>query len=156
MDNFPGTSSRAIGILRCLYIRVTYPDQMAQPNTEQQAYADMRDNARFYLENSYGKLTQTTTVTPVLTLPRTVAWYKAKDAEVDGLGLVHNDSRAAAKSAGYDRALVRATFTPIDTWKELADALQQTGMTADEAALVMGGNMARVAQQNAHAGIQKR
>ncbi len=70
MDNFPGTSSRAIGNLRCLYIRVTYPDQMAQPNTEQQAYADMRDNARFYLENSYGKLTQTTTVTPVLTLPR--------------------------------------------------------------------------------------
>lgn len=51
------------------------------------------------------------------------------------------------RSAGYDRALVRATFTPIDTWKELADALQQTGMTADEAALVMGGNMARVAQQ---------
>ena len=102
MDNFPGTSSRAIGNLRCLYIRVTYPDQMAQPNTEEQAYADMRDNARFYLENSYGKLTQTTTVTPVLTLPRTVAWYKAKDAEVDGLGLVHNDSRAAARSAGYD------------------------------------------------------
>jgi len=51
------------------------------------------------------------------------------------------------RSAGYDRALVRATFTPIDTWRELADALQQTGMTADEAALVMGGNMARVAQQ---------
>lgn len=51
------------------------------------------------------------------------------------------------RSAGYDRALVRATFTPIDTWRELARALQHTGMTADEAALVMGGNMARVAQQ---------
>jgi len=51
------------------------------------------------------------------------------------------------KSAGYDRALVRATFTPVDTWRELADALQQTGMTADDAALVMGGNMVRVAQQ---------
>lgn len=101
-DNFPGTSSRAIGNFRCLYIRVTYPDQMAQPNTMEQAYADMRDNARFYLESSYGKMTQTTTVTSLLTLPHTVAWYKAKDAEIDGLGLVHTDSRNAAKAAGYD------------------------------------------------------
>jgi hypothetical protein len=104
MDNFPGTSSRAIGNLRCLYIRVTYPDQLAQPNTVEQAYADMRDNARFYLQSSYGKLTQTTTVTSLLTLPHTVAWYKAKDSEVDGLGLVHSDSRNAAKAAGYDTA----------------------------------------------------
>lgn len=102
VDNFPGTSSRAIGNFRCLYIRVTYPDQMEQPNTMEQAYADMRDNARYYLEGSYGKMTQTTTVTSVLTLPHTVAWYKAKDSEVDGLGLVHTDSRNAAKAAGYD------------------------------------------------------
>ncbi len=102
MDNFPGTSSRAIGNLRCLYIRVTYPDQMAQPNTEELAYSDMRDNARFYLENSYGKMTQTTTVTSLVTLPHTLAWYKAKDAEVDGLGLVHSDSSNAARALGYD------------------------------------------------------
>ena len=117
LDNFPGTSSRAIGNLRCLYIRVTYPDQMAQPNTEESAYADMRDNARFYLENSYGKLTQTTTVTSLLVLPHTVAWYKAKDGEVDGLGLVHTDSRNAARAAGYDPAqfdciIVRVNLGP--------------------------------------------
>ena len=51
------------------------------------------------------------------------------------------------KSAGYDRALQRATFTPLETWQELARALQKTGMSADEAALVMGGNMVRVAEQ---------
>ena len=102
MDNFPGTSSRAIGNLRCLYLRVTYPDQMAAPNTEEQAFTDMRDSARYYLENSFGKMTQTHTVTSVLTLPHTVAWYKAKDTELDGLGLVHDHSRAAARAAGYD------------------------------------------------------
>lgn len=117
MDNYPGTSSRAIGNLRCLYIRVTYPDQMAQPNTMEQAYSDMRDNARFYLEGSYGKLTQTTTVTSLLTLPHTVAWYKAKDSEVDGLGLVHSDSRNAARAAGcdpgqYDCIIVRVNKGP--------------------------------------------
>ena len=51
------------------------------------------------------------------------------------------------KSAGYDRAIVRMTYTPIETWQVLASALQRTGMTGDEAALVMGGNMLRVARQ---------
>ena len=51
------------------------------------------------------------------------------------------------KSAGYDRAILRATYTPIETWNVLGQALQDTGMTAAEAALVMGGNMMRVAGQ---------
>ena len=50
------------------------------------------------------------------------------------------------KSAGYDRALVRSTYPPIDSWRVLSTALQATGMTPHEAALVMGGNMARVAR----------
>jgi membrane dipeptidase len=50
------------------------------------------------------------------------------------------------KSAGYDRAIARMTYTPIETWAVLAPALERIGMTADEAAGVMGGNMARVAR----------
>ena len=113
-DNFPGTASRAIGNFRCLYIRVTYPDQMAQPNTEEQAYADMRDNARYYLENSYGKMTQTTTVTSLITLPHTLAWYKAKDGEVDCLGLIHTESRNAARALGYDPNQFDCTIVRIN------------------------------------------
>ncbi|MDH5247113.1 MAG: membrane dipeptidase, partial [Betaproteobacteria bacterium] len=51
------------------------------------------------------------------------------------------------KSAGYDRAVTRMTYTPIETWQALAPALQRAGMTGDEAALVMGGNMMRVARR---------
>jgi len=51
------------------------------------------------------------------------------------------------KAAGYDRAISCAAYTPIDTWQLLAQALQDTGMTMAEAALVMGGNMLRVAGQ---------
>ena len=51
------------------------------------------------------------------------------------------------KSAGYDRAITRSSYPPIESWRELSTALQRTGMTADEAALVMGGNMMRVAGQ---------
>ena len=49
------------------------------------------------------------------------------------------------KSAGYDRAISKSTYPPIESWTVLDKALQKTGMTADEAALVMGGNMMRVA-----------
>ena len=51
------------------------------------------------------------------------------------------------KSAGYDRAISKSTYPPIESWSVLGDALQRTGMNADEAALVMGGNMMRVAGQ---------
>ena len=101
-DNYPGTGSNSIGHFRCLYIRATYPDQQIEPITEERAYADMRDNARFYLENSYGKLTQTTTVTPLVTLPHTLTWYKTNQQSSDGLYWVHFDSAAAALALGYD------------------------------------------------------
>ena len=102
MDTFPGTSSRAIGNFRCLYIRVTYPDQMAPPNTEDVAVEDMRNTTRYFLENSYGKMSTTATVTPLIVLPQTLKWYQAKDTEVDGLGVVHTQARAEARKLGYD------------------------------------------------------
>lgn len=49
------------------------------------------------------------------------------------------------KTAGYDRAISKSTYPPIESWTVLDKALQKTGMTTDEAALVMGGNMMRVA-----------
>jgi membrane dipeptidase len=48
-------------------------------------------------------------------------------------------------SAGYQDALARIAYPPVEAWRQLAGELQATGMTADEAALVMGGNMVRVA-----------
>jgi membrane dipeptidase len=50
-------------------------------------------------------------------------------------------------SAGYGHGIAGITYVPQDAWSQLEAALQATGMTADEAARVMGGNMHRVAQQ---------
>ncbi len=102
MDGFPGTSSRAIGNFRCLYIRATYPDQMAPPNTEDQAVDDMKNTARFFLESSFGKMTTTATVTPLIVLPQTLKWYQDKDAEVNGLGVMQTQARESARKLGYD------------------------------------------------------
>jgi membrane dipeptidase len=50
------------------------------------------------------------------------------------------------RSAGYQDALARIAYPPVEAWRQLTGELQGAGMTADEAALVMGGNMARVAR----------
>jgi membrane dipeptidase len=54
------------------------------------------------------------------------------------------------KAAGYDRSLERMSYTPIETWQLLSQALQGAGMSSDEAAAVMGHNMLRVASQVWH------
>jgi hypothetical protein len=113
-DTHPGTSAKAIGDFRCLYIRITYPDQLKAPNTEDRAHSDMRDVSRFFLENSFGRMTTTTTVTPVITLPYSQAWYIAKDDEVDGLGLVHSHARAEARKLGYDSNQFTCTIVRVN------------------------------------------
>src|SRR5690606_2115558 len=70
--------------------------------TEDQAAADMANTSRFFLENSYGKCTVTSTVTPLIVLPQTLSWYIAKDAEVNGLGVLQSQARAEARKLGYD------------------------------------------------------
>ena len=51
------------------------------------------------------------------------------------------------ESAGYASGISGLCYTPVDTWQKLEAALQSAGLRPDEAALVLGGNMLRVAQQ---------
>ncbi len=119
-DNYPGTSSEAIGNFRCLYIRVTYPDQMRAPNTEASAQGDMRNVSRYYLESSFGRMTTTSAVTPLIVMPHTRAWYIAKDSEVDGLGLVHSDARSEARKLGYDSNQYNCTIVRVNEGPRLS------------------------------------
>jgi membrane dipeptidase len=50
-------------------------------------------------------------------------------------------------SAGYGAGLKRIRYAPVETWGQLPAVLQQAGMSAEEIALVLGGNMRRVATQ---------
>lgn len=113
-DNFPGTSSEAIGVFKALYIRAVYPDRLQVPNTEASAMDDMKNFERFYLEGSYGRLSVTPAFTPVVVLPHTREWYEAKDSEVDGLGLVHSHSRSEARRLGFDSGQFNVTIVRIN------------------------------------------
>ncbi|HSN71717.1 MAG TPA: membrane dipeptidase [Steroidobacteraceae bacterium] len=51
------------------------------------------------------------------------------------------------KSAGYARGIRPMAYAPVETWGELPNTLGRAGMTEQEVALVLGGNMARVARE---------
>jgi membrane dipeptidase len=54
------------------------------------------------------------------------------------------------KDAGYNRTIARMEYTPMETWQLLPEALAKVGMSSADAAMVMGGNMVRVARQVWH------
>ncbi|AOW14289.1 peptidase M19 [Hydrogenophaga crassostreae] len=49
-------------------------------------------------------------------------------------------------AAGYGQGIRGITYTPLDTWSDLPQALQAAGMRDTDIRGVMGGNMARVAR----------
>ncbi len=95
-----------------LFIRVNFPDDLADPISEADAYSLMNDVNTWIVANSYGSSAMITTVTPLLTLPGTKAYYSQI-----GDGQLLTDARTIAKLAGYDTAdfqldAVRFTSVP--------------------------------------------
>ncbi|BCU78329.1 hypothetical protein llg_30440 [Luteolibacter sp. LG18] len=104
----PYVSTKALGVMRVLYIPATFPDENVAPTTEANAYNTMKDISDYYNKSSFGKLMIATTVTPCVMMPHDGKWYQANDSanggSIDCLGLTHSDARAAAKALGYDPA----------------------------------------------------
>ncbi len=102
-----------------LYIRVNFPDDLTEPISEPAAYAAMNGVNSYYTENSYDLTSLTATVTPVITMPQTKAYYSPDP------GLLLKDARAYAKTAGfvtanYDRDIIALTSVPGYSWGGLA------------------------------------
>ena len=98
----PVPTSWSTGVKSVLYIRVTFPDRLQDPQPERDAYEMMRTVNDFLAENSRGQLTFLTTVTPLLVMPRSEAWYRANDSS--SAPAILTDARAVARAAGYDWA----------------------------------------------------
>jgi hypothetical protein len=80
-----------------LYMRLNFPDDLTEPISETGAYAVMDAVNDFYEENSYHATALTTTVTPLVTVPQSKAWYATS-----GPGALLRDAREAARRAGFD------------------------------------------------------
>ncbi len=101
------------GVKTVLYMRVNFPDDLTEPISEADAYSVMNSVNNFYTTSSYNLTALDPTVTPLVTLPQTKAYYSADP------GLLLADARAAVKQAGfdtanYDRDIV--AFTPVPNY----------------------------------------
>ncbi len=88
-----------------LVMLVDFPNAAAIA-TVQQATNIMNQAALYFAENSYGLMTISSTVTPVLHLPTTAADYPIDPLDPavgrDSLRRLHLDARNAARAAGFD------------------------------------------------------
>ncbi len=113
IEDGPGAlDSWSQGPKTVLFIRVNFPDDLTEPISLSDAYTLMNDVNTWIVANSYGSSAMITTVTPLLTLPNTKAFYSQI-----GDGQLLTDARAVAKQAGYDTAdfqldAVRFTSVP--------------------------------------------
>ncbi len=92
-----GQDSWTHGTKTVLYMRLNFPDDLTEPIAADSANAQMLGVNAFYAEGSYKLTSLAATVTPLLTLPETKAWYSTA-----GVGALLDDAREAARLAGYD------------------------------------------------------
>ncbi|GDY11930.1 hypothetical protein LBMAG53_08080 [Planctomycetota bacterium] len=102
-DGLIAQSSWTEGPKTLLYIRARFSDQSeASIPSETTCAKTISDMSIFFNTVSYGKQPSiTTTVTPIIVLPKTEAEYKAMTS---GDMQLMTDARAASKTAGYDTA----------------------------------------------------
>jgi len=91
------------GAKTVLFMRVDFSDMPGEPVdvpgntlTVARAQSIIADDNNFYKANSYNKTSITGTVTKVLRMPKTAAFYGGQDS-----GVLLTDARAAALAAGY-------------------------------------------------------
>jgi len=99
--SFPSTTTYSTGIRKILYMRAVFPDRRNEPQTEVGAYANVKTLTDYFMEQSYGKLTFSGTVTPTLMLPRTEAWYINNYNTTGSNNPIMNDAKEAARAAGF-------------------------------------------------------
>jgi PKD domain len=93
-----GASSWSEGKKKLLYMRVDFSDLPGDPLSKDAAAKIMSQVDSFYSQNSYGKLSVVSTITPTLRLPWPAATYEADHVKYNRL----NDARKVAKAAGFD------------------------------------------------------
>ena len=138
-DLFPGTSAESIGNHSALFIRATFPDLNRAPGSLADAQADMNDVAQFFAENSRGRMSLTTTYTPIVTLDFAHQWESAYDGAgkgIDGLDAIQRAARQAALELGFDSNQFNVTVVRVD--KALRDGASYGG--GDSVWLAWGGS----------------
>jgi PKD domain len=91
------------GLRSMLYIRVTYPDHLIDPQSEAECHDALRQMADWISQTSYGRCYFTYAVTPLIVLPYPESWYvqhQSDGASADSI--LRGHAITLARAAGYD------------------------------------------------------
>jgi hypothetical protein len=82
-------------------MRVAFPESLKGSVREKEGH-DLGKNVQdWFVESSYGAMNFMTTVTPLVVLPRSEAWYKQMDTDGSAIAVL-TDARVAFKLAGFN------------------------------------------------------
>ncbi len=86
-----------------LYVRVTFPDHMIDPQSEAECHESLRQMAEWVSVTSYGRLYYTYTVTPLIVLPYPESWYMQRQNEgASADSILRGHAITLARAVGYD------------------------------------------------------
>ena len=99
----PPSATQSTGYKTHLLMRIAFPETRKESLSEKDGH-DLGKNVQdWFLDSSFGAMTFLTTVTPIIVLPRSEAWYKDQDTGGSAYEVL-TDARIAAKAAGFDPA----------------------------------------------------
>ena len=93
-------SGWTIGTKTMLFMRLNFTDDLAESISDTAATNLMNSVSNWFAETSYSNTAINATITPLLTMPNTKAWYQSNDNYFALL----SDARAVAKTNGFDTA----------------------------------------------------
>ena len=102
-DNPPAIlagSGWTFGTKTMLFMRLNFSDDLAESISDVAATNLMNSVSNWFAETSYTNTAINATITPLLTMPQTKAWYQTNDNYYALL----TDARAVAKTNGFDTA----------------------------------------------------
>ena len=99
----PPAMTGSTGYKTNLLMRIAFPETRKESISEKDGHDLGKNVQEWFVDSSYGAMTFFTTVTPIIVLPRSEAWYKIVDTSGSAYEVL-TDARAAAKAAGFDPA----------------------------------------------------
>lgn len=97
----PITRTTSTGLRKFIYMRVSFPDRLQEVQTEKDAWANCKSLTDYFQESSYGRCSFLGTVTPILVMPRSEAWYIQDYNTTGSNNPIMSDAREAARALGY-------------------------------------------------------
>jgi hypothetical protein len=137
--------SQTEGNKSLLFMRVNFPDNPTETISAVDAGNLITGVNVFMAQNSYGKLSITPTITPLLTLPQPKSWYGSSGSEILNFARVLSDARTVARAAGFDTSRYDLDCVHLD-----GNVVSSRGYVGQKGATLQDADVGRACHEFGH------